>query len=142
MSTPVRNLNNFAGDMPRRACAHRRIVELSRLRFRECNQFLHVVRREHWDARPESAGIIAARLIDAKSCSTSNGSFGIELGIDRVRGQREQQRVAISRRLCRDVGADVAGGATAIVDDDRLAQFRGQGSLRMRATTSVPPPGG
>ena len=66
----------------------------------------------------------------------------VELRIDRVRRQREQERVAVGRRLGRDVGADIAGGATAIVDDDRLSQLRRKRLVRMRATTSVPPPGG
>jgi hypothetical protein len=50
----------------------------------------------------------------------------VELRIDRVRRQGEQNVVAVRGRLCRNVGANVAGGATAIVNDDRLTQFRSQ----------------
>src|SRR5262249_44823139 len=46
----------------------------------------------------------------------------VELRIDRVRREREQDRVSVWRCLGREIGAEVAGRTAAVVDDDRLAK--------------------
>src|ERR1041384_7452547 len=48
--------------------------------------------------------------------------IGVERGIDRIRRHDLQQRVAIGRRLGDHLGADVAAGARAILDDELLAE--------------------
>ena len=58
-------------------------------------------------------------------------------------GRGHQQRVAIGRGLGDDVGADIAAGAGAILDDHRLAQRLGNSiGDDARASTSARPPAG
>ena len=59
------------------------------------------------------------------------------------RARRDQQRVAVGRRLRDHRRADVAAGAAAVVDDERLLQLLGQRpSPSGRAAMSDGPPGG
>jgi hypothetical protein len=50
----------------------------------------------------------------------------IERRIDGIRRAGHQQRVTIGRRMSDQLGAEIAGGAGAVVDDNRLAQALGQ----------------
>ena len=52
----------------------------------------------------------------------------------------EEQRVAVLRRLRRRDGADVAAGADAVLDDDRLPEFSANFCAKMRAIVSLAPP--
>ena len=68
----------------------------------------------------------------------------VEPRIDRVRERDDQQRVAVLRRIGRDLGADDAAGAgAAVVDDHLLAEPLAEMRWRSaRPTTSLLPPGG
>jgi len=64
----------------------------------------------------------------------------VEQRIDGVRGQREEERIAVGRGFGGHLGAHSAAGATAVFDDDRLAERLGKRMLNdarndVRATT-------
>ena len=51
----------------------------------------------------------------------------IDARVDRVRADRAaEDRVAVRLRLCHEIGADVAARAGLVLDDDGLAQSRGE----------------
>jgi hypothetical protein len=60
----------------------------------------------------------------------------IERRVDRQIRRAEQERVAVRRRVGRLVGADIAAGAAAVLDDDLLAPDLGQ-ALRQRTRQRV-----
>ena len=123
MSMPVLSLKQLARDMRRRAGADRRVVELARIRLGIARSAPCTLFDGHrWVDDRGSAGSSPPRLIGTKSRFDVERQLVVELRIDRVRRQREQDRVAVGRRLRDDIGADVAGSAAAVVDDDRLAQ--------------------
>jgi hypothetical protein len=67
----------------------------------------------------------------------------VELRIDRVRRQREQNVVAVGGCLRRDVRAHVAPQRTPLLSMMiGCPRLYASASFMMRATTSVPPPGG
>ena len=107
------------------AGAGRGIVKLARLRFRERDQFLHIVRRHrlvHQDN--ERAGGNQADW--CKILARVVADIRIECRIDGERaGATKSERIAVGRRLGDLAGADAfpIGSATA------------------RANTSLPPPG-
>ena len=49
---------------------------------------------------------------------------------------QQQQGVAVGRRTGRDLGADIAGGARLVLDDELLAEPAGQPLAAWRAATS------
>ncbi len=118
-------LEELARDVRRRADADGRVVELARVRLGVRDQLLDAgdgnrrvddedLRNHRGEAhRHEIALDVERQLL-------------VELRVDRVRRQREQDRVAVGRRFRDDVGAEIAGGAAAVVDDDRLAELRRQ----------------
>ncbi len=126
MSVPVFYLNNSPAMWPGEPVPTDAEIEFSRLRFCKRNQLLHVVGGKagigHHDLR--NHGDEADRgevLFDVER------QLVVELWIDGMRRQRQQNRITVGRGLGRKIGADIAGRATAIVDDDRLAELGGQG---------------
>jgi hypothetical protein len=65
----------------------------------------------------------------------------VERGIDRIRGHNLQQRVAICGRLRDRLGADVAAGAGAVLNDELLAEALRQ-PLTHQARLDVGSPAG
>ena len=50
------------------------------------------------------------------------GHFFVQAGIGDEAGTGEEQRIAVIGRMCHDLGADIAVGAAAVLDDKWLAQ--------------------
>src|SRR5208283_2373879 len=101
------------------------IVELARFGLGEGDQFVHVAcrKRRVRDEDLRNEGDQADRhevLFDVKR------KMFVELRVDRVRGKREQDRIAVWRRLRDQIGAQDAGGTATVVDDDGLPQQRGK----------------
>ncbi len=102
-----------------RAASPRAVVERSRLRFGERDQLADRIRghrRVHREDergrgeqrhRGEVAHHVVGNLVHAR--------------IDRMRSRREEQRVAVGRRLRDRLGRDRSAAAAALVDDHRLA---------------------
>ncbi len=106
-------------EVRRRATAWRRVGELGRAGERE--QLVQVLRR---DARVHDEQIRlrcglndrGEVLLRVVPCG------GGEAGVHRERAGGAEQRVAVGRRSCDRHRADVAAGARAVLDDDRLSQ--------------------
>ena len=67
-------------------------------------------------------GPSAIRLTGSKSFTGSYGTLLVQARIGDEARAGEQQRRSVVRRLRRDLGADVAVGAAAVLDDERLAK--------------------
>ena len=61
--------------------------------------------------------------------------------VDGKRQRREQDRVAVRRRMGDRLGADIGAAAALVLDDDLVAGGFRRPAPRMRAMASVPPPG-
>ena len=118
------------------AAADRAVGKLSRLAPRMLDKRLEVGQaerrlddehlrrgREQRNRREVALGVVAKPLV--------------EVLVDRHRAvSRYEQRVAVRRRLRHRVGADIAAGAAAVLDDERLTESLLQ-PLRKRAADDV-----
>ena len=119
-------LEQFAGEMRRRADAGRGEVEPSRFGLGEIDQVLHGPHREHWvngeNLRRGTDHADRSEVLDRVVWQLL-----LQDRIDREsRRARKKQRVAIGRGSRADFGADDAAGAGAVVDDDLLAELLAQ----------------
>src|SRR5439155_16200001 len=113
-------LEQLAGDVRRRAVARRGEGQLARLRLRGGDELPHALDRhrgvygdELWNAHDERyRGEIALDVVVEL----------VEQRIDRVRGQREEKRVAVGRRARHFRRAHRAACAAASFDQDRLPE--------------------
>ena len=64
-----------------------------------------------------------------------------DIGGDR-RGLRGHQRIAVGLGTIDGFGAEIAAGAAAVLDHDRLPEPACSFSAKMRVTVSTPPPAG
>ena len=112
--------------MRRAAASARSIIELARLRPGESDQLLDVGRcyggmcDEYVGGRSEQRD---RREIPGRIVAEGTAQSGAD-----AQGPRSthDDRVAVSRRLRCDFGADSASGAGAVIDDDLLAQALAQ----------------
>src|SRR6266496_3815535 len=107
--------------MDARAVAVRGEVELARIAARVLDQLAHAVEGRlrgdhehvHAAAYERDRGEVLARVERQRL---------VERHVDRVGRRRDEERVAVGRRLGDEIGADVAARAGAVLDDDRLAE--------------------
>jgi hypothetical protein len=71
-------------------------------------------------------GAVPTSMTGARSFAVSNCSPGISAGIDRVRIEHEQERVAVRGRLGDLRGADRARRAGLVLDDELLLERLGE----------------
>ena len=109
--------------MRRRTGAHRCVVELTRLALGERDQLGDVIGRQR-QIRDQDLRNQRGEADRHEIPFDVEGKLFVELRIDRVRGQREKDRIAVGRGLRRDIRADIAAGSAAVLDDDRLSEHR------------------
>ena len=118
---PGQLIENHRREMGAGASAGRKIIELTRVRLGERDEFLDRLggqrgmddkcqwRGGHQRDRREIAHEVVRR-------------FGEQAHVDRLcRDRRHQERIAVGRRLGDEFRADIAARAEAVVDDDLLA---------------------
>jgi len=87
-------------------------------------------------------GMRAMTMIFSNSAG-SKLSLRIEILIDdKRRRRRRQERIAVGLGLVGELGADIAGSARPVFDDDRVTHLRASHSPTTRGTTSAEPPAG
>jgi len=114
-------LEKLGRQMRERSGSRRRVVEAARLLLRPRDQLLQGVyaqvrpRGEHdWEIADLGHGLeVLERVV---------GHLVVEARIDRKRIRRQQQRVAVGSCARDPREGDIAAGAAAVLDDDRLAQ--------------------
>ncbi len=121
MSIPVRSFKQLGHEMRRGAGSGARIVQRARLLLRARDQLLqgaHAHVRSHREDVGEKADLghrleVPDRVV---------GDLVVEAGIDGERIGRQQQRVAVGAGARDEGEADIAAGAAAVLDHDRLPQ--------------------
>ncbi len=117
------------------AGAGRRERVLARIRFKQRDEFLRVLRRER--RRGDEQKRRHADIGDRRELALRVVSRLLQKRIDRHRPARRcEQRVAVGRRLRRDVGSYHAAGARPVVDHDLLAEHVGH-FLRHHAADQI-----
>ena len=99
-----------------------RIVEVARPRVRVRDEFVGRARRQP-GVHPQRLDRSVQVDTGAKSANASNGGRPPRGHEDVRRQGRDEQRVAVGRRAHRDLRADEAARAGAVLDHDRHAQF-------------------
>src|SRR5262249_16483763 len=113
-------LEQLGGDVARRAGAGGSVGVNTRTLFRRRDQLLQRLR-----GRVQVRGDQLGSADDERHWGEVALAGGVELGqerIDRVRGERVQERVAVRRALRDSLGSDGPARAAAVLDDDRLAE--------------------
>ena len=121
----AQRFEQFARHMVRRAGAGRRIVEAARLRLRQRDEFLQVLRLHRRVDHHDQVGVVDPRHRHEVAHQRER-LVGHERLVDRVGVRHRQQRVAVGRRLRDLVGADDRSGARLVLDHDRLLQRLGE----------------
>ena len=140
MSTLAVDLKSSAGEVLRRAVAGRRVLDLALLRVDVRDELREVLRRHRRvDGQDQRH---AQQVRDRRQVLRRiERHLLVEARIDHDRrARRDEQRVAVGRRLGDHRRADVAAGAAAVVDDERLLQLlrqplghRARGDVRRSA---------
>ena len=121
-------LEQLACDVRGRAVTHRSEMQLSRVLLRHGDDV--------GDGFNRRAGIGGDQLRHAddqayrRKIALDVVIHLVEQWIDGVRGEREEEGVAIGRRLCHRVGAEHAARAAAVIDDHGLAEALAQPALQ------------
>ena len=103
------------------AIARRRVVELARPLARVGHQFGHAHHRQRWVSH-QHAGLAAQQRDGGEVVYGLEAQLRVERGGDGVGLRRQQQGVAVGRRLGHCLAADGGAGARPVVDDDLLLQ--------------------
>ncbi len=121
---PVHRLEQFVGEMDRRAVAGRCHVQLSGIGFYIGDELGNVVGR---DRRIDLQHVGHARHAGDRREVAFQIELGIveERGVDRIHCGDKQQRVAVRRRRRDRFAGEIAGGAGPVLDDHRLAESAG-----------------
>ncbi len=99
------------------------VVELARVGARHLDQVLRRLGRRR-GRHDEDVGHVRDVDDGCEILDRVEAQLRVEMDVDRVRADRtHQQVVAVGLHARRELGADVAAGAAAVVDDDRLAQL-------------------
>jgi hypothetical protein len=114
-------LQHFAGEIGRGAGAGARPVELAGVRLRLGDQLGHALdfglRGKH-----EGVGRRADHHHGDEILERIIARLRVQARIDHIGARADQQGVAVAGRARRGRNADIAAGAAAVLDDDRLAQ--------------------
>src|SRR5580692_625735 len=106
--------------MAGRADAARAHIDLARIALGVSDEFRdRLGRKRRIDRHDQRRALDAGDRRDI--AREAEIEIGVERGIDRARGSREQQRVAVGGRMRDRGGADIGAGAAAVLDDDLLA---------------------
>ncbi len=121
MLTPVIILNSSPATWRRGPDAGRRHVDLARIGLGVGDELGNGLGRNRWMYLHD-----VGRADDARDRRDVADEIEIELvverRVDRIRRTDQQQRIAVRRRTHDRLGADIAGGARPVLDDEGLAE--------------------